>query len=342
MVKQKTEFLQNFCALKNSGGGIIRIQNLDKQNAEFADNFWSSIGDDVEKMPADFESSEGYESRKNFYRKTSRSGSYMDIFVTGSHVVCSTNLHVLESFEYRNYGKKEKYTIHRLHASTNNSDIPCIYSRVRERLVADETYHRGESSSLQFKHIKGISFESSFKENIPKFTSSFSEEGGSILYGIEEVGKQNKVPTVRGLEIDDMQQVQKDIEHVIKSHTSWFQRNDDKYQNSKEVEIFRLEDPSAFFKVFFHEVSSRSMGKSKFPLYVIEISIGSFPGVVCSSSKGPESFRINQITGQVERISPEEVLQLLSKGMVYINMNKKNHFFIFRITSPSVISFFLN
>ena len=345
--KDRREFLKNFFALRNTGGGILRIYNMDKNPT--MDRFFQTVEGEINDLSFDKVVTGPLQTVYEYLKH--EKGEYVDFFIRGTSVPCADDLMTKTHGDGRLLAVKPKELVNLIQQS-HPTTTPEPKKRVKA-VQRDDRYPDDESKELQFKEIRLTGGEEVKKDKIkpiagdgvkrdkigrikerlekilPEYVAAFAKREGSIIFGVAErakgKGKQKtqaqnqkgnrkpfQEPYVTGILLDNQEKItiEEYCRCVIMNHTSWFRRKQKGHITRENLEKASDTEISEYFRVFIQPLDG--------DFCLIEVSVSRFPGVVFSSSGGPSAHRVNLRTKNVERIDPKEWIALLCGGIVFL------------------------
>ncbi|OWF48453.1 schlafen family member 13-like [Mizuhopecten yessoensis] len=273
--------LKCICALLNSGGGILHMQNLDydtRVQPKDMDTWWSAM----ENKMADIISGDDI---CNYFDMI---GNYDDkdlyLFVKTAEHLCTLDYYCRLPTDTATHEVSYHSAMKLLTATGEPSDL-CDLPHIPTEYHYGQTHEslKQETKQIQFKQLSapssrdGKSLPSKIKYTVTRYLSAFANhEGGHIYFGIEDVKA-----AVLGEELSEEEQQRTvdlmvaKMQPVIWGNTE-FQPIRGKHWN---IQFFPVND------------SPRVMGRRM----VIVVSVCKFPGGVFTSV--PESYYINDYGG---------------------------------------------
>ncbi|XP_060064963.1 schlafen family member 13-like [Ylistrum balloti] len=273
--------LKYICALLNSGGGILHMQNQDydtKVQPKDLDTWWSAM----ENKMADIISGDDI---CNYFDMV---GNYDDkdlyLFVKTAEHLCTLDYYCRLPTDTATHEVSYHSTMKLLKASGEPSDL-CDLPHIPTEYCYGETHEflKQETKQIQFKQLSapssrdGKSLPSKIKYTVTRYISAFANhEGGHIYFGIEDVKA-----AVLGEELSEEEQKRTVDLMVAKMQPVIWGSTEFQPIRGKHWDI-------QFFPV---QGSPRPMGRRM----VVVVSVCKFPGGVFTSV--PESYYVNDYGG---------------------------------------------
>lgn len=294
----KDIFVRNICALANSEGGVLCIKNT-AQCVVFAD-FDNIILNGKSWLHQIGHS--GFENLVEFKPPTKKQESFMLIFVQGSHLLVTTCMNTYD--DHVKYSWKTENMLKVINDILETAPIKYVPKPISVIKDCVEHYQHQpcENKGLEYKgcdkiknlksFLNAINVKKDKKGMLIQYICQFSKNanGGSILFGITESGtKTNKTYRVEGIKFliskEDESNIEDYCRSIIKDNTLWLTHNG-KILNSANI--------NEYIRFIFHPMKSVPKNYK-----VLEIAIACFYGVVFSSTCGPEAWRIDHISNEV-------------------------------------------
>ncbi|KAJ8314604.1 hypothetical protein KUTeg_006754 [Tegillarca granosa] len=146
------------------------------------------------------------------------------------------------------------------------------------------------------------------KRSLIQYICSFSKTGGSIIYGITESKTTSKIYRAEGINFLLLKKYESEIEDhcrsKIKTTTLWL---------THEGKILETDKIDAYICFIFHPMKCMGV-KQKYK--ILEIAVAPFHGIVFNSISGPEAWRVDPKSSQINRIETVDWYRCLRKHLL--------------------------
>ncbi|KAJ8314608.1 hypothetical protein KUTeg_006758 [Tegillarca granosa] len=299
----KQSFMKNICALANSGGGVLCIKNTAKSIA-FADfdNIMQNGKCWLHKI-----GHSGFENLVEFKPPTNKHGSALLV----TTCMNTYDSHVNDSWKTENMLKVINDITE---SASTKSKVPKPIMAIKD----DVTYLQqfpGESIGLEYKGCEKIKnlksllhtmFEKKDKKgSLIQYICRFSKTGGSIIYGITESKTTSKIYRAEGINFllskTDESEIEDHCRSKIKTTMLWL---------THEGKILETDKIDAYICFIFHPMKCMGVKKN---YKILEIAVAPFHGIVFDSISGPEAWRVDPKSSQINRIETVDWYRCMRK-----------------------------
>lgn len=308
-------FLQNICALANSVGGVLQIEKIAAYGSKQKDAKFSDFDSIMEKGKEWINEigHSGFEHLIDFKSPIKEHENFLLVFVHGSDLLVTICMNTYDThFKKKEYCLKTENMMKIIKDMGEQESIkyktpkPNPVSVIKGELIHYQQ-RPSESHCLEYKgcentkNLKALLNKLSEKNKkdtlkLAKYVCIFTknDNGGSIIYGITESGKSNKIYRVEGINCPiankDEIPIAAYCRKEIKTNTLWLT------YNGKILESEKIDE---YIRVIFHPIKFAGITGN---IKLLEIAVASFHGIVFSSPCGPEAWSMNPISGKVSRL----------------------------------------